>query len=250
MSNSTSTRPADQHSLVKSFLLHLTPGVLVTAAFLILKPFLESTGFPPLLAFLLAVLLIDIPFMLGVMLNEGKKLNGRFSLEGVVLYRHKVSWKTFALVFVGAFVVVYILVMLVAPISAFLTENLFYGLPEWLFLEEQTQYEAYARNTLVVVFALQLVLTGIVLPWVEELYFRGYLLPRISRYDKWAPLLGGLFFGFYHVWQLYGFVTVFLLGTALGYVVWWKKDLRLSVSLHLLANALARLTFLMAALAM
>jgi membrane protease YdiL (CAAX protease family) len=250
MNDSASTKLNNQHSLARSFLLHVTPGVLVTAAFLILKSVLESTGFPPLLSFLLAVLLIDIPFMLGVMLNEGKKLNGRFSLEGVVLYRHKVSWKTFALVFVGAFVVVYMLVMLVAPISAFLTENLFSGLPEWLFLEEQTQYEAYARNTLVVVFALQLVLTGIVLPWVEELYFRGYLLPRISRYDKWAPLLGGLFFGFYHVWQLYGFVTVFLLGTALGYVVWWKKDLRLSVSLHLLANALARLTFLMAALAM
>jgi hypothetical protein len=100
--NSTSTRPNNQHSVVKSFLLHLTPGVLATAAFLILKPFLESTGFPPLLAFLLAVLLIDIPFMLGVMFNEGKKLNGRFSLEGVVLYRQKVSWKTFMLVFVGA----------------------------------------------------------------------------------------------------------------------------------------------------
>jgi hypothetical protein len=109
----------------------------VTAAFLILKPFLESIGFPPLLAFLLAVLLMDIPFMLGVMLNEGKKLNGRFSLDGVVLYRQKLSWVTFALVFVGAFVVVYILVTLLTPIKAFLAENLFYGLPEWLFVEEE-----------------------------------------------------------------------------------------------------------------
>jgi membrane protease YdiL (CAAX protease family) len=94
-----------------------------------------------------------------------------------------------------------------------------------------------------------LVITGVVLPWVEELYFRGYLLPRISRYKMWAPLLGGLFFGLYHVWQLYGFVTIFVLGAALGYVVWRKKDLRLSISLHLVANAVARLAFLMAALA-
>jgi membrane protease YdiL (CAAX protease family) len=250
MNDSTVTRPDIQHSLVKSLLLHLAPGVLVTAAFLILKPLLDSTGFPPLLAFLLAVLLTDIPFMLGVMLNEGKKLNGRFSLEGVVLYRRKGSWKTFVLVFVGAFVVVYALVMLVSPISTFLARNLFRGLPEWLFLEEQAQYAAYSKDILVLVFTLQLVLTGVVLPWVEELYFRGYLLPRISRYEKWAPLVGGLLFGLYHVWQLYGFVTVFLLGTALGYVVWWKKDLRLSVSLHLFANVLARLAFLMAALAM
>jgi membrane protease YdiL (CAAX protease family) len=219
-------------------------------AFFVLKPLLDSTGYPPLLAFLLAVLLIDIPIMLWVMFNEGKKLNGRFSLEGVVLYREKVSWKTFALVFVGAFVVVYILIMLATPISTFLTENVFSGLPKWIFLEEQRQYEAYAKNILVVVFTLQLVLTGIILPWVEELYFRGYLLPRISRYGKWAPLLGGFSFGLYHVWQLNGFPTVFLLGAALGYVVWWKKDIRLSISLHVFANALGRLMFLMAALAM
>lgn len=250
MSSPNSIKLHEQHSLVRSLMLHLAPGVLVTLAFVILRPLAESAGFPPLLAFLLAVLLVDIPFMLGVMLNEGKKLNGRFSLEGVVHYRDTLPWKTFAWVFVVAFVVVYVLVMLVTPISVFLTENLFAGLPAWLFLEDQTQYEAYAKGVLVVVFALQLALTGVVLPWVEELYFRGYLLPRISRYGQWSPLLGGVFFGLYHLWQLYGFVTVALLGIALGYVVWWKKDLRLSISLHLLANFMARLVFLMAALAM
>jgi hypothetical protein len=55
-------------------------------------------------------------------------------------------------------------------------------MPDWMFLEEQTQYQAYAKNVLLVTFALQLLLTGVALPWVEELYFRGYLLPRLSRY--------------------------------------------------------------------
>ena len=250
MNNSTLAKQNAQHTLVKSFLLHITPGILVTVVFFLLNSLLNSRGYLPLLAFLLAILLIDIPFMLGVMLIEGKQLNGRYSLDGVVLYREKVSWKTFVLVFVGAFVVVYILAMLATPVSAFFTESIFSGLPDWIFLEEQTQYEAYAKNVLVVVFALQLVLPGIILPWVEELYFRGYLMPRISRYGKWAPLFGGFFFGLYHVWQLYGFPTVFLLGVALGYVVWWKKDIRLSIGLHVFANTLGRLMFLMAALAL
>ena len=245
-----STPDFPQHSLFKSFLLHVLPGALTTAAFLVLKPLLDGSGYPPLLAFLLAVLLVDLPILLGVMLVEGKKLNGRYSLEGVVLYREKVPWKTFALVFVGAFVVVYALMMLVAPLSALLTESVFSWLPDWMFLEEQTQYQAYAKNVLLVPLALQLVLTGVALPWVEELYFRGYLLPRLARYGKWAPLLGGLFFGLYHVWQLFGFPTVFLLGVALGYVVWWKRDVRISIGLHVFANALVRLMFLMAALTM
>jgi membrane protease YdiL (CAAX protease family) len=245
-----STSDFPQHSLFESFLLHVLPGALTTAAFLVLKPILDGSGYPPLLAFLLAVLLVDLPILLGVMLVEGKKLNGRLSLEGVVLYRDKVSWKTFALVFVGAFVVMYALMMLVAPLSALLTESVFSWLPDWMFLEEQTQYQAYAKNVLLVPLALQLVLTGVALPWVEELYFRGYLLPRLSRYGKWAPLLGGLFFGLYHVWQLFGFPTVFLLGVALGYVVWWKRDVRIPIGLHVFANALMRVMMLVGALAM
>ncbi len=88
------------------------------------------------------------------------------------------------------------------------------------------------------------------MPWVEELYFRGYLMPRISRYEKWAPLIGAVFFGLYHVWQLYGFVGVVLLGAGLGYVVWWKKDIRFGISLHVFANALVRVFLLLGVLAM
>mgnify|MGYP001819755067 CR=1 FL=1 len=239
-----------QHSLLKSILLHILPGAFTALAFVLLKPLLDASGFPPLLAFLLAILLVDLPLQLALMLFEGKKLNGRLSLKGVVLYRDKVSWKTFALVFVAAFVVVYTLVTLVTPLTAYLTETVFSGLPEWMFLEEQTQYQAYAKSALLATFALQLILTGLALPWVEELYFRGYLLPRLSRCGKWAPLLGGLFFGLYHVWQLFSFPTLFLLGAALAVVVWWKRDIRISIALHVFANALMRSMFLMAALAM
>jgi len=239
-----------QHTLFKSLGLHILPGALTTAAFLALKPLLDTSGYPPLLAFLLAVTLVDLPVLLGVMLVAGKRQNGRYSLKDVVLYRDKVSWTTFALVFVGTFVAVYILMMLVAPLSNALAGSAFSWLPDWMFLEEQTQYQAYARNTLVVTFALQLVLTGVVLPGVEERCLRGYLLPRLSRYGRWAPFLGGLFFGLYHVWQLFSFPTLFLLGTALGAVVWWKRDIRISIGLHVLANASMRLMFLMTALAM
>lgn len=119
-----------------------------------------------------------------------------------------------------------------------------------MFLDEQSQYLAYPKRILVITFALQFVLTGIALPWVEELYFRGFLLPRIARYQWLALIIGGLFFGLYHSWQPSGFFTVFLLGTALGYLVMWQRDIRLSIGLHVFANALTRLGFLMAALAM
>jgi membrane protease YdiL (CAAX protease family) len=239
-----------QQSLLKSTILHILPGALVTLGFVVFKPLLDLSGYPPLMAFLLAILLVDLPVMWSILLYAGWKQNGRLSLDGVILYREKLTWKKFIAVFIGAFVVAYVLIMLAASLTEILTTKLFSGLPEWLFLEEQSQYLAYAKNILVAVFTFQLVLTGILLPWTEELYFRGYLMPRISRYGKWTPLIGGLLFGLYHCWQPFGFVSVFLLGTMLGYVIWWQRDIRLSISLHVVANVFARLVFLLTALAM
>ena len=248
MNRPTSVTP--QQSLLKSILLHILPGALVTLGFVLFKPLLDSSGYPPLLAFLLAILLIDLPVMWGIMLYEGWKENGRLSLNKVVLYREKVPWGKFIVIFIGVFVAAFVLIAIASPVTEILSARAFNGFPQWIFLDEQTQYQAYAKNVLVVTFLFQLVLTGIVLPWTEELYFRGYLLPRISRYGISAPFIGGLLFGLYHSWQLFGFISVFLLGTLLGYVVWWKHDIRLSISLHIVANIFSRLAALFAVLTM
>jgi membrane protease YdiL (CAAX protease family) len=239
-----------QHTIFKSLLHHIIPGLATTIAFVIIKPLLDPTGVPPLMAFLLAVLLVDIPILLGIMLNEGKKLTGKYTLEGVIQYGEKLPWKTFILVFIGSFVVIYGLVMVATPITTLLSGSVFVGLPDWFFLEDQGQYEGFNKSVLVAVFSFQLILTGIVLPWIEELYFRGFLMPRMPQIGVFVPILGGLFFGLYHSWQLYSFVTVAVLGIALSFVVWWKKDLRLSISLHVIANLFSRVMFLLAALAL
>lgn len=62
-----------QLSLLKSFLLYALPGVLATISIVLLKPATDSLGYPPLLVFLLVILFIDIPVLLGIMLLEGKK---------------------------------------------------------------------------------------------------------------------------------------------------------------------------------
>ena len=53
--------------------------------------------------------------------------------------------------------------MAVTLLSNLLTESVFSWLPDWMFLEEQTQYQAYPKNALLVTFALHLVLTSVAL---------------------------------------------------------------------------------------
>ena len=90
----TTENTTSQHSLLKSILLHILPGALTTLAFVALIPLFEGSAYPPLLAFLLVVLFVDLPLLFGIMLYEGRKINGRPSLEGVVLYRENINWKT------------------------------------------------------------------------------------------------------------------------------------------------------------
>ena len=61
--------------------------------------------------------------------------------------------------------------------------------------------------------------------------------------------MSGLFFGLYHSWQPFDFLTVFVLGAALSTIVMWKRDIRLSIGLHVCANVFARLALLIVALA-
>ena len=248
MTNRPDKKNPGNHNFAKSFLFHIIPGVMTTIGFILFRPLVENLGFPPLLAFLAAVLILDIPFMMIVIRKSSKISKNIDGIKTIIDYREKTPWKAFLVIFIAAFVGLYFLINLTTPLSTFISQRLFAFLPDWVFLDNQSSYSDYSKSVLITVFTLQLVITGILLPCVEELYFRGFLLPRIPGEGKWTPVLGGIFFAFYHLWQLYAFPTVFILGTALGYLVRWKKDIRLSISLHVFANVISRLLYLFIAI--
>ncbi len=71
MPSDSSAGAYHQQSLLRSFVLHILPGALVTLGFTFLKPWLDQSLNPPLLAFLLAVLFMDLPLLWGIMLYAG-----------------------------------------------------------------------------------------------------------------------------------------------------------------------------------
>ena len=83
MSNSQTAR----HSIGKTVLLHLLPGLLALAVFILIARPVESLGCPSMMAWLVYVLLTILPFELGYLYYQGVKRNGRPSLAGVILYR-------------------------------------------------------------------------------------------------------------------------------------------------------------------
>jgi uncharacterized protein len=87
-----------------------------------------------------------------------------------------------------------------------------------------------------ITFVAGLVINGLVAPTIEELYFRGHLLPRISRFGWWAPLINVILFSFYHFWMPWGFFSRLLLMLPLAYIAQWKKNVLLTIIAHCAIN--------------
>jgi membrane protease YdiL (CAAX protease family) len=224
----------EQHSLIKSIILHLLPGALVTLFYVLVAPLVINAGLPSINALLLAAIFVLIPFQLGVLLYEGKKKNGRFKLVGIVVYREKMPvWQYFiwvSLLLAWSFIWFRVL----APFDGYLAQTAFSWLPEWFFGGNLSQYP---RPVLLMTFFALLLISGIAAPIVEELYFRGYLLPRLSYLKGWAPLVNIFLFSLYHFFTPWQNISRIVALLPLGYTVWWKRNIYVGMIQHVLLNS-------------
>jgi membrane protease YdiL (CAAX protease family) len=256
--NDTSARTSDygQHSPARSVLLHLAPGLVYLAAiFALSQPvFYRTLGVAPelraLFGYIVASLFVMTPLLLGWLLYQGKKRNGRVSLEGIVQYtQRRPVWQY--LVLVPVFIAFnFLLFVFVAPlIQPFIVDTLFSWWPqEFNFqnaMQEPAQFSNYGGvQALAVLYALSL---GFLIPFLEELYFRGYLLPRMEGYArKWAPLVNVVLFSIYHFYSPWENPIRIVALLPQFYVVWRKKDIRFGILPHVLINLIGAVMILVA----
>jgi hypothetical protein len=101
----------------------------------------------------------------------------------------------------------------------------------------------YSPNTIVVIgilFTLSISFGGA----VEELYFRGYLLPRMEFLGGWAPFVNIVLFSLYHFWSPWENVVRLLGITPWIYTVWRTRNIYLSILIHFIINAFSGLSLL------
>lgn len=233
------------HGVWQMLGLHLIPGALITVFFFLITPAVMRAGFPPYMAIMLAILFILIPFELGFLFYQGKKLNGRYSLNGVVLFReHTPAWQTVLLV-VALFVWSGLMFSLLPKVDNYFVRNWFAWFPNWSLpgsmLGDPGQY---SKSALALSVLAGFVLNGIAGPVVEELYFRGYLLPRIPASRWWAPLINVLLFSLYHFFSPWQNITRILALLPIVYVVAWKRNITISLWTHCLLNTIGMVSAL------
>jgi membrane protease YdiL (CAAX protease family) len=237
---------SEQHSITKSVILHLLPGLLVIIIFILLTPVLREQGLPSVFTLLIAVTFILIPFELGYLFYLGKKKNGEMSLKGIVLFREKITiWQYIVLAPILIIWGFLIAAFVSSHFDEFLVTHIFFWLPDWFYVDEISKNLAnYSKTIIYVTLIFGLIMNGFLGPIVEELYFRGYLLPRISRFKGWAPLINTVLFSLYHFFTPWQNPTRILGVLPMVYVVWWKKNIYLGIFTHCLMNIIATISMI------
>lgn len=225
---------ADRHSLPLSIALHLVPGALVVAAYALLaEPFVKAIRYPAFLAWASALVLVLAPLQV-CLLRLGHAVNGRLSIRGVVHYLDRPLSRGKALATIAGLIVWMTTVSLaLTPLDNLVFTKLFSWLPfEGVGGSATTYLNGYSHSTLLITMLVCLPLTGFSLPLIEELYFRGFLLPRISHLRWGAPVLNTVLFSVYHFWAPWTVLSKIVFLFPAVWLVWRRHDIRLSIGMH------------------
>ena len=231
--------------LPRLILLHLVPGALATALFVLIAQPIESAGFPPLLAFLIAVLVVIVPLELWIVLRGRPWDAARGGRLASVPYRDPLPARDWAILLPALTVVAVVGFGVVALLEPPIRDALFGWLPSWFVdLVPIDSATDYSTNAWIVTLAAYAAVNVVIGPVVEELYFRGYLLPRMSQLGRWAPLVNVILFSLYHFWTPWGFLSRIAGVTPFAYAVWWKRNVYLGMAVHVLLNGIGTFTLI------
>jgi hypothetical protein len=232
-----------------TLILHLAPSTVTFAAALLLAPLARRLGLPPTFALTAAFAIVLIPVELGLLLRAAHRATGRWSLRAlpaVLAYRRPVGrwWRWVPVLFAVALA----LAIAWTPAGDALGSGLAGLYPRWL-LPSYDATAGFSTPVLVATLLVSLAVDGVLSPTIEELYFRGYLLPRLPVVGwRAVPLSAGLF-AVQHYWQPQNWLLIFALELILTSLVMRSRSVRFGIVMHVMANCFGILVTLLSVLA-
>lgn len=226
-----------QLSKIKTILYHLYPGIIIAACFAAMAPLFLSYRLPPQFSLLIVIGIVAIPLLL-IHLRRVKKEERKSKLREINGYQNRLSTGKLILYITGLVIFMFLIWGITQPLNIIITEKIFSWLPSWYTVQDFT---GYGKQAILITLVLNLLLNGIIAPLVEEYYFRGYLLPRMAAWGKWAFVVNALLFSFYHFWQPYVYLTLLIALLPLSWAVWKTKDLRVGIYAHCALNIIGAL---------
>jgi uncharacterized protein len=217
--------------------LNLGPAAITFLAALALAPLMGRLGLPRDFSIAVAFALVLTPIELGLLLRAAHRATGRWSLRAlpaVLAYRRPLGrWILLVPVLFGLALA---LAAAYSPVSNAIGGVLAGIYPHWL-LPSSNPATGFSKVVLVSTLLATLAIDGVINPTVEELYFRGYLLPRLPVAGWRAIPVSAALFSLQHYWQPWNWLLIFVLELILTTLVVRLRCLRLGIVMHILANS-------------
>jgi membrane protease YdiL (CAAX protease family) len=222
----------------ESIAAHLVPGVLTTVVYVLSARLLTPLGLPPPFALFLAMLVVLIPYEVGALVHASRG-RGRRPSEDLIPYQERLPLFQYAVLVPILLAWAFFCFFGIAEHEKrFLSAAFSPWTPEWL---AGAGSASASKTAWIATLVFGLVVNGLAGPLVEELYFRGYLLPRIPCSRRWSPLLNTVLFSLYHFFSPWQNLSRVLAIAPIAYVVTWKRSVSVGIAVHCLLNTIAML---------
>jgi membrane protease YdiL (CAAX protease family) len=156
----------------------------------------------------------------------------------LVPWRTRLPWWEYAAWLLGLTAVAFGGLFVLGPVGGKLQAALFGWLPAWLRGEAVVGAAPASAAALRATQVANLVIDGLANPVVEELYFRGYLLPRLAALGRAAPLANAALFALGHFWQPWNVPLIFAIVAVEAYAVRWRRSVAISILAHCAGNTI------------
>lgn len=230
-------------SIASIVALHLAPGALAVALFALIAGPIQEAGYPPLFAFLIAVAVALLPAELAVMAVAARRERPGGGLLAAIRYLQPMSRRDWLMLLPAVLVVSVVAFGALSLFEPGIRDGLFGWLPSWFReLVDTDAIDEYSPSAWGVTLVAYVALNVFIGPAVEELYFRGHLLPRMTSMGRWAPLVNTILFSLYHFWTPWAFLSRVGGVAPFAYAVWWKRNIFIGMTVHILLNAIGTLS--------
>ena len=225
---------------------HLWPGALLMALFALLAPLAYRADIPTFGVLLALEVLFLAPFVWIKLRRVALAETGSANPLAALGFNGPTRWTNFLWLVPLGLVLAIVGFEGLRPLDDWLLATMDPWLPDWHYRKDMARHAAEVMIPLAIfaIFA-----DGFVGPVAEELYFRGYLLPRMQHLRWMAPLLNGVLFAVYHFWQPMNYPSLLVASLVLSTLGWWRRDYRVPLLVHVALNTLGHVLFLASLLA-
>ena len=173
--------------------MYLSPGIPDLISVPDQQPITGRHHQPADLALAAGFLFVGFPIELIRSLRTSHRATGHWSLRGGIDFHAALGWRRVLVTAVALTVAAFALLLLTLPVTAALAGGPLSFLPGFMHPAYNWSALPLPRLWLLAVAAILLVVNGLLMPWIEEVYYRGYLLSRTPGRRGVAVVCGVLF---------------------------------------------------------